>query len=388
MFLRTDYYGHASVGGSFSHTKGFLDGLQQLGHESFVVSSGALPLSPATPFYHVPYSRLFQNLPEVLSIAYNTTLVRRARRIIRRERPDFIYHRHSEFHFSSSALARESGIPLVLEFNGSEVWVKKHWGIVYLEVILRLAEEVQLLRADIIAVVSQIIKDDLVRLGVDEKKILVNPNGVDPDQFHPEVDGSPIRHQYELEGKIIAGFVGTFGAWHGVEVMARAIKPTVEKDRSVHFFIVGDGALRAEVERIIRDDGVGEFVTLTGSVSHSEIPKYLAACDILLSPHVHNADGTQFFGSPTKLFEYMAMAKPIVASGVGQIGDIIQDGENGLLMKERDHTDLAEKILMLCRDVSLRERLGAAARHDAIQRYSWKQNAQRVIDAVQPLLNR
>ncbi len=386
LFLRTDFYGHTSVGGSFSHTKGFLDGLRKLGHDYVVVSSGVLPLGKDASFYHIPYSPLFRNLPEVLSIAYNSRVVRRTREIVRRERPDFIYHRHSEFNYSSSVIARRWGLPLVLEFNGSEVWVKKNWGVVYLEQILRRAEEVQLMAADLIAVVSHIIKDDLVRHGIDEKKILVNPNGVDPEQFHPDVDGGTIRRQYGLENKTVAGFVGTFGAWHGVDILARAIKPTLSRNPNVHFLIVGDGVLRGEVERIIREDHVADAVTMTGSVPHADIPHYLAACDMLLSPHVHNVDGTQFFGSPTKLFEYMAMAKPIIASGVGQIGEVIQDGVNGLLMEERDHNDLAEKILALAVDSTLRKKLGQAARSDAVQKYSWQQNARRVVDAVKPLL--
>lgn len=388
MFLRTDFYGQLNVGGSFSHAAGFLGGLRKLGHPYFVVSSGAFPAANDAQVYQIPYSKFFWNLPEVHSIAYNARVIRRAQQILQREEPDFIYHRHSEFNFASSVLARKFSIPLVLEFNGSEVWVKKNWGVMYLKGILQNAEDVQLLSADLIVVVSDVIKESLIQWGVDPDKILVNPNGVDPDQFHPGVDGSQVRKLNRLEGKIIAGFVGTFGAWHGVEVMAKAIKPTIEKNPLVHFLIVGDGALRGEVERIIRDDNVEEYVTLTGSVAHSDIPRYLAACDVLLSPHVHSVDGTQFFGSPTKLFEYMAMAKPVVASGVGQIGDVIHDGRNGLLMKERDHVDLAEKILTLSHDTALRERLGSAARQDALQHYTWEQNARRVTEAVQPLLKR
>jgi glycosyltransferase involved in cell wall biosynthesis len=385
LFLRTDFYGAVNVGGSFSHTLGFLNGLKSLHHEYCVVSSGNLPIDRTSSFYEIPYVRLFRNLPEVLSIAYNLRLIPAASKIIAHERPDFIYHRHSEFNYSSAVLARKFGLPLILECNGSEVWIKKHWGRVYMERILQMAEEIQFTVADVITVVSDIMKDDLVRLGVDAKKILVNPNGVDPDQFHPDIQMGEVIKQHNLQGKIVAGFVGTFGAWHGVEVLARAIRPTVQRNPKVHFLIIGDGALRGQVERIIREDHVGDFVTLTGSLAHADIPGYLAACDILLSPHVHNADGTKFFGSPTKLFEYMAMAKPIIASGVGQIGDVIHDGVNGVLMKEGDHIDLAEKILALAGNAALRERLGAAARRDAIGKYSWQQNAQRVIDAVQRL---
>ncbi|MCU0454567.1 MAG: glycosyltransferase [Bacteroidetes bacterium] len=185
-----------------------------------------------------------------------------------------------------------------------------------------------------------------------------------------------------MEGKFVAGFVGTFGAWHGVDVLARSIKRAAELVPNIHYLVVGDGALRGEVERIIKEDGVGEHVTLTGSVAHDDIPSFLAACDVLLSPHVQNADGTVFFGSPTKLFEYMGMGLPIIASGVGQIGDIMQDGVNALMMRHRDHEHLAELLGKLSRDPDLSRRLGQKAREDAESKYAWRINASRVIDAV------
>jgi glycosyltransferase involved in cell wall biosynthesis len=385
LFLRTDNFGSLSVGGSFSHTKGFIDGLIQLGHECVVVSSGRLPLGQEVRQIQIPYSPIFRNLPEVPSIAYNFRVQRILEEIVERERPDFMYHRHSEFNFASSVVAKRTNIPLVLEFNGSEVWVKKNWGTVYFENILRKAEFRQLVGAKLIGVISEAVKEELLAMNVAESKIFVNPNGVDEQRFEPGVDGSAIRNQYGLSGKFVAGFVGTFGAWHGVEVLARAVKPTIAARQEVHFLIVGDGNLRGEVERILREDGVQQYCTLAGSVEHQRIPEYLAACDVLLSPHVQNADGSTFFGSPTKLFEYMGMGKPIIASAVGQIAEVIHDGVNGLHMRHRDPEHLAELILMLAADPQRATRLGRAARQDAVNKYSWKQNAARMIEAVQSL---
>jgi glycosyltransferase involved in cell wall biosynthesis len=116
-------------------------------------------------------------------------------------------------------------------------------------------------------------------------------------------------------------------------------------------------------------------------VDHERVPALLDACDILLSPHVPLEDGSDFFGSPTKLFEYMAMGKGIVASRLGQIGDVLTDNETALLVEPGNAGQLADAILRLSKSREMRERLGVAARHAAIERYTWKQNAQRVIDA-------
>ncbi|HKQ52365.1 MAG TPA: glycosyltransferase, partial [Pyrinomonadaceae bacterium] len=93
------------------------------------------------------------------------------------------------------------------------------------------------------------------------------------------------------------------------------------------------------------------------------------------------ADGSEFFGSPTKLFEYMAMGKSIVASRLGQIGDVLAHEETALLVEPGDARQLSEAILRLVDAPELRERLGAAARREAVARHTWAHNARRVLDA-------
>ena len=96
-------------------------------------------------------------------------------------------------------------------------------------------------------------------------------------------------------------------------------------------------------------------------------------------------DGSEFFGSPTKLFEYMAMGKAIVASRLGQIGEVLDDEETALLIEPGDARQLADAILRLRDSPELRRRLGAAARRAAVEKHTWKQNAQRVIDEYHTL---
>ena len=100
-----------------------------------------------------------------------------------------------------------------------------------------------------------------------------------------------------------------------------------------------------------------------------------------LSPHVPLEDGSEFFGSPTKLFEYMAMGKGIVASRLGQIGDVLADEETALLIEPGNAGQLADAILRLSESRELREQMGASARAEAMARHTWRQNAERVLDA-------
>jgi glycosyltransferase involved in cell wall biosynthesis len=112
------------------------------------------------------------------------------------------------------------------------------------------------------------------------------------------------------------------------------------------------------------------------------MPSYLSACDVLVSPHGKQADGGEFFGSPTKLYEYMAVGRPIVASDLGQIAEVLTDGESALLVPPDDPRALAGAIVRLVDDSCLRLRLGNAARAAAEARHTWRHNAQRVLDCV------
>ena len=103
---------------------------------------------------------------------------------------------------------------------------------------------------------------------------------------------------------------------------------------------------------------------------------------MLVSPHVPNPDGTPFFGSPTKLFEYMAMGKGIVASNLDQIGEVLEDGKTALLTPPGDVDALASAMARLAADAALRECLGGEARRVALERHTWRAHTQRTLDRL------
>ncbi|HKC63219.1 MAG TPA: glycosyltransferase family 4 protein, partial [Pyrinomonadaceae bacterium] len=203
--------------------------------------------------------------------------------------------------------------------------------------------------------------------------------------FRPNIGGERVRRELRVEtDETLVGFVGTFGPWHGVLALAEAIKIVPDAAR-VRFLMVGSGSLRSEVERILSASGALNRVILTGSVEHERVPALLDACDVLVSPHVPLEDGSEFFGSPTKLFEYMAMGRGIVASRLGQIGDVLKDEETALLVEPGNVQELSEAIMRLANSPNLRERLGAAARREAIQHHTWTHNARRVLNTYREM---
>jgi glycosyltransferase involved in cell wall biosynthesis len=121
---------------------------------------------------------------------------------------------------------------------------------------------------------------------------------------------------------------------------------------------------------------VSHAVHFIGRIPHADVPGYMASADIAIVPYP-KMDQKNWL-SPLKLFEYMASARPIVASAVGQVVNIIQHEENGLLVPPDDVTQMADAIMRLVADKELRMRLGKQARNDAIQHHSWEEYLSRL----------
>ena len=263
---------------------------------------------------------------------------------------------------------------------------KKLFNCFIQEPMIRAIENYNLRMANVIVVVSKALKEDLVGRGIKEEKILLNPNGVDIEKFHPNCGGDEIRKKFNLEDKKIVGFIGTFGQWHGVEELAKAIVLFFEKHRdmeaNVRFLLIGDGILFEKVKAILKQGKCEDKVIFTGLVLQNEAPYYLDACDIFVSPHIPNSDGSQFFGSPTKLFEYMAMGKGIVASNLGQIGYILDDGITGRLVEPGNSEQLENGIFELLNNENLCKKMGLSARKKVIEHYTWGQHVRRILEKL------
>jgi Glycosyl transferases group 1/Glycosyltransferase Family 4 len=382
LYLRSQLWLGLDGGGSVAHTAGVVGGLEQAGVAVQVVSSDRLPGVVAATDLAPPEMWFDGWLREVEDLAYNVAFLGAALKSARRRPPQAIYQRHTTFNCAGAVLSRVLRLPLVLEFNSSELWKGRYWGGLHLARAAALVERINLRAADRVVVVSRVLADYVRSTGVAEEKLLVNPNAVDPTRFRPDVDGSEIRQRLGLESSsIVVGFSGTFGNWHGIPALAEALARVCDARSNVRWLLIGDGPLRPLVDDAVHAHGLADRVSQPGLVPHADMPAYLAACDVLVSPHGRQADGGEFFGSPTKLFEYMAAGRPIVASAVGQIAEVLQHEQSALLVPPEDPGALSAAIVRLVDDACLRVRLGKAAREAAVERHTWRQNAERLLDS-------
>ena len=376
LYLRSQLWLGLSGGGSVAHTAGVIGGLEQLGTHVMAVASDRLPGIAAPTSVIAPEVWFDGWLREVEDLAYNVPFFWQALRAARRYRPEAIYQRHTTFNVAGAVLARLLKVQLVLEYNSSEVWKGRYWGGLRLERAARHVERINLGAADRIVVVSRVLRDELIADGVRPERIVVNPNGVDPRIFRSDLGGAHVRRRLGLESSVVVGFSGTFGAWHGIPTLAQALPLVLAARPSVRWLIMGDGPLRP-----LLHEAAG--LIQVGMLSHADMPAHLAACDILVSPHGRQADGGEFFGSPTKLYEYMAAGRPIVASRVGQIAEVLEHERSALLVEPDDAQGLADAVVRLVDDGCLRARLATGAREAAERKHTWRQNAARVLAALE-----
>lgn len=388
VYLRTDMAFGVLAGGSVGHIAGVLNQLDLFTGSPLFLSTDGIPTVRGDIETHVLQPpEAFMDFREIPSLAFNDSFYARASSLLAGRPISFIYQRYSLNNYSGVRLAREKSLPFVLEFNGPEVWVSRRWGKpLRYEPLSAKIEMLNLMSADVVVVVSRPLREGLEDRGIPGEKILINPNGVEPEKYSPQIDGSAVRAKYGLAGKTVLGFIGTFGRWHGAELLAQAFGELIRKfpnyRGNIRLVMIGEGVTLPQAKETAQNYGVADLCTFTGAVPQAQGPAHLAACDILVSPTVPNPDGTPFFGSPTKLFEYMAMGKGIVASDLDQIGEILEHDKTAWLVKPGDLDSLVAGLKTLIDDEPRRRRLGAAARKEVTAKYTWKEHTRRIIEKL------
>jgi glycosyltransferase involved in cell wall biosynthesis len=392
LYLRTDLVFGLTSGGSVGHTAGVLNNLEAFTDRPIFATTDRLPtVRPDIETWIVRPDGRFRDFNELPAIAFNLSALQRLETRLKADPPAFVYQRYSLGNFTGAALADRLGVPFVLEYNGSELWIQRNWAegrLKYADLAERI-ETFNLQRADLIVVVSDVMADELRERGVEEHRVLVNPNGVDIERYRPDLEPAQIREELAQGGRTVLGFIGTFGPWHGAEALAEAfvrlLRNRPEYRDRVRLLMIGDGDRFEATRRVVLDGGAENEVVFTGRTAQEDGPALLAACDILVSPHVPNADGSRFFGSPTKLFEYMAMGRGIAASDLEQIGQVLEHDRTAWLVPPGDVDALVEGLRALIDDPERRARLGVAAREVAVARHTWREHTRRIIERLEAL---
>lgn len=288
---------------------------------------------------------------------------------------------------SAAALARARGAPLVFEVRDLWPAAMADLQVIRGRPLLRLLEHLELAlyrAAARVVVVTQGFAENLVARGVPPEKIGVIPNGADTAFFSPEADGSFLRKRHGLDGRFVVGYLGAHGISHGLEVVLEAAARHADPDR-FRYLLVGDGARRAAL--LASRDRLGlRNVVMLPSQPRDQMPGLYAATDLCLVPLQPQPIFRTFI--PSKMFEIMACARPIVSNVEGEARAILERSGAATLVPPGDPVALAEAVESLAGDETARARMGQAGRAFVTEHYDRATLARRYLELLEGVIGR
>ena len=337
-----------------------------------------------------PFSK-FQAVPMVKQVACLAALSKEIKRLATELKADVIHaHSPSLNGLAAAQAAKALSLPLVYELRYYEEDAAVDRGKTrYNSLRYRLAvkmEQQAMEQADYVTTISHALRDDLVRRGISPEKIVEIPNGVDTDYFQPREPDAELILKYELFGKTVIGFIGSFYFYEGLEFLIDAAVELLTKRNDIVLLLVGNGEavemLQARIPGQLRD----HFI-FTGNVPHDEVPLYYSVMDIVVYPRKRSR--LTELTTPLKPLEAMAMEKAVVGSDVAGIRELFDNGNVGYLVEAENAEALAHRLLRLAESESERQAIGKRSRAFVVQERDWQRIVRqylKIYDKLQALL--
>ena len=236
--------------------------------------------------------------------------------------------------------------------------------------------------AEAIITVSENLKNILISNGINSNKITSVHNGVDISLFDYRINGEKIRKKYNISHKFVIGFVGAFYKHHGIEELIKNFQKFILEYDNIHLLLVGDGATKKRCEYLVNQLNLNSYITFTGYIDYQRVPEYIAAFDIALMPDSND------FGSPIKLFEYMAMKKVVLFPDYAPILEIIKHQKTGLIFEKQNIESLIGQLKWSLEHKEELISIAEEAFNLVMEKYTWRENAKRVLQVCQQTINK
>lgn len=395
-----DLYG---LEGSSIHIRQFTDSLVDAGHDVIILCPSHYAPTEArfkARIYRLGPSgldatawRLLREEPLVQvnhlerdlgSVLFTAHLQSAGSAILDAERPDFIYERYALFGWGGAELSRRYDIPLLLEVNAPLCRQQEGYEKFTLTATAAGIEPEIFRRADALVALSTWLRDWIVSLAVPREKVHVIPDAVNDKTFGADISGRAVRARYGLGDGPVIGHVGSFQWFHDIEGLFKAFCRVYEQEPQSRLLLVGDGPELDRLKGAASEQGLAHAVKCTGLVPHESVPEYVAAMDVAVVPYRMT---DEFFFSPLKLFECMAIGTPTVAAALGQIAEVIDDGETGWLYPAGNNDELAERIWSIVRAPGMARKVGMAGRKKVLSQYTWQAVAEKVIGIAESTMS-
>ena len=298
------------------------------------------------------------------TLDYMSYMVSATLAALRLPRPDVVIATSPQFFAACAgyAVSRLKRAPFVFELR--DLWPEsiKAVGMMKHRFLLRQLERLELFlyrKAAGIVAVTESFRVDLGRRGIDTSKIAVVTNGADLSRFAPRLRDAELSSRFGLDGKFVAGYIGTHGLAHGLETILEAasqVRQWPDGDR-YRFLLIGDGACKRSLVEEARKRGLDNII-FVDTVPKEEVPRYWSLLDAAI---IHLRKTSLFEGViPSKLFESMAMGIPVLHGVPGESAAIVEREGVGLVFGSEDAEDLARVLRRVSTDGALLQRFREA----------------------------
>lgn len=343
-------------------------------------------------FYRTsPLSKWVAHWPVLNQAAVIAKLEARLLEVARTVKPD-ILHAHSPVLNGIAAVrvGRRLGLPVVYEVRAFwEDAAADHGttseGSLRYRLTRRLETHV-LKKAQAVTVICEGLRSEIMRRGVNAKKITVIPNAVDVDRFVAGGRPDPeLVRQYGLEGKTVLGFAGSFYAYEGLSLLLRAMPRILERQPDVRLLLVGGGPQEGALKALAEDKALTNVVHFTGRVPHELVQKYYDLMDVMIYPRLSMR--LTDLVTPLKPLEAMAQEKLVIASDVGGHRELLRDRETGYLFSAGDEHALASTVIDALGERGQWPKIQQAGHRFVAEERTWAASVKRYRSVYTPLIS-
>ena len=302
-----------------------------------------------------------------------------------------LYHDYQVVHYrniwdglSVAQNKKRFGYKTLFEVNGlPSIELKYHYPGIDLNLLSKIKEQeiATLHLSDAVICPSNVTRDYIASLGLNRKLVTVIPNGVSPSDFSP----SPLPDREDRVPVLL--YIGTLADWQGLEVVIKSL-PKILEQQAVRLQIVGRGRSRQRklLAKQIRKLGIEEHVTVQHAVPHHEVPALIAGADICIAPLGLNDRNVTQGACPIKVLEYMAAGRPLIASNMPIVRELVREDVDALLFSPNDPDDLTRQALVLLNDIELSKRLAGSASERALTKFTWHESQKKLVKVYEKLL--
>jgi glycosyltransferase involved in cell wall biosynthesis len=371
--------------GASTHIIHNLRGLADLGYETHLIvpGDGVLPLEDLLEGAQVT------RVPQDMSQNFLARAADFGRAVMRHvalaPRYDVVHFRSVWCGLPLAQARHKHGYKTLFEVNGlPSVELKYHYPGIEPELLMKIKEQeiATLHLSDAIICPSRVTRDYIASLGLDPKRVTVIPNGVSPSDFSP----SPLPAR---DGRIpTLLYIGTLADWQGLDVLIKALPKILEK-HPAQLRIVGRGRSRQRklLAKYIRKLGLVDNVIVQPAVPHHEVPALIAEADICVAPLGLNDRNVTQGACPIKVLEYMAAGRPLLASNMPIVRELVREDVDALLFSPNDPEDLARQALALLNDFDLSKRLAESAAERVLTKFTWHESQKKLGKVYEKLLS-